>query len=88
MKTIERNINAIATTTTLFVIATDVEDTDEMLDAINKALLANINKLFMKKNGRELDIENDEIPSEYLAEAFSRLMFINKMAEMAVGMLN
>ena len=87
MKTIERNLNAIAATVTLFIIATDVTDTDEMLDAINKTILANINKQFIEKNGREFDIENDEIPSEYLVAAFSRLMFINKMAEMAVGVL-
>ena len=81
----EKNLNAIAATTTLFVIASKVKATDEMLNAVNGAILSTVNRKFAEDNeGAEFLIEKHEIPTDYLAEAFARLMLIARMAEMAV----
>lgn len=80
----EKNLNAIAATTTLFLLASKVKDTDEMLNAVNGAILSTVERKYAE-NGKVFDIATDEIPTDYLAEAFARLMLIARMAAEAVS---
>lgn len=80
-KILDTNLDLIASTTTLAIMMTGVDPSDNMLNAFNQFFLANIAKQFKEKQEVEFKIEEHEIPTEYCAEALQRALFVARLAE-------
>ena len=76
----EKNLDNIADSTALAIIATGVPETDEVIRSINDVILANVRKMFKDKQGVVFNIEEHEVPQAYLTAAVSRVIYLTQFA--------
>ena len=79
----DKNLEALASLTVVFIEITGLDPTDEMIDAINENVATFVKEWYIENLGRWFDIENEEVDRQAINYAGRQLMYLkNSVAEM------